>query len=290
MVMNNPFFSVVIPTFNRAKVLPRAINSVLSQSFKDFELIIVDDGSTDSTKELVETLYEGRLKCIQQANAGVSAARNFGVQFANGKYIIFLDSDDVLMLDALKMFADQVVFYNPDLVFASAKIKFDYGGEFIKQFNSSRIGNYSDNEGMQLPGAFCLRSSKFKEVGGYDPKISYGENTELFWRIFMSKVLVRVISEVTVTMTRQTINRISIAPNKIISSNTYVLNKHSSYLNLKPYVKWLYLNSTAIAYAKIKKKAEAMELLVLAVKIKPFLLKAYLRLLLVVFGIWYKAE
>jgi len=89
-----PLTSVIIPTFNRAAFLREAIDSVLAQTEKDFELIIVDDGSTDATRESVTT-YENRLRYFCQPNAGASAARNLGIQNARGKYITFLDSDDL---------------------------------------------------------------------------------------------------------------------------------------------------------------------------------------------------
>ncbi len=86
--------SVIIPTFNRAAFLREAIDSVLAQTEKDFELIIVDDGSTDYTRELVAE-YGDRVRYVFQPNAGPSAARNLGIRHASGKLITFLDSDDL---------------------------------------------------------------------------------------------------------------------------------------------------------------------------------------------------
>jgi len=88
------FFSVIIPTYNRSNFLKHAIDSVLQQSFQDFELIIVDDGSTDGTEELVGELKDSRLVYHHQSNQGVAQARNQGVQLAKGGWIAFLDSDD----------------------------------------------------------------------------------------------------------------------------------------------------------------------------------------------------
>ncbi len=85
-------FSVIIPTFNRADVLKRAVDSVLNQTYKKFELIVVDDGSTDQTKELLEKYNDIRI--ITQVNKGVSAARNTAIKKSNGNWICFLDSDD----------------------------------------------------------------------------------------------------------------------------------------------------------------------------------------------------
>jgi glycosyltransferase involved in cell wall biosynthesis len=86
--------SVIIPTYNRAGFLKRAVSSVLAQSFREIELIIVDDGSTDETRRVVQSFNDKRLTCYYQQNKGVSSARNLGISKASGEYIAFLDSDD----------------------------------------------------------------------------------------------------------------------------------------------------------------------------------------------------
>lgn len=97
--MSNPFFSVVIPSYNRSDFLPKAISSVLRQSFSSFELIIVDDGSTDNTSEVVKEFAErdSRVCYIYQVNSERGAARNMGITRSRGKWISFLDSDDEYM-------------------------------------------------------------------------------------------------------------------------------------------------------------------------------------------------
>ena len=89
----NPEVSVIIPTYNRVELLPRAIQSVLNQTYKSYELIVVDDGSDDDTENLMRSKFPW-VKYYQIENNGVSRARNFGVEKAVGKYIAFLDSDD----------------------------------------------------------------------------------------------------------------------------------------------------------------------------------------------------
>jgi glycosyltransferase involved in cell wall biosynthesis len=89
----NPSVSVVIPTFNRASCLPEALETVFAQTYKNHEIIVVDDGSTDTTSSVVAK-YGGRVRYIYQQNAGVAAARNAGVRMARGDWIAFLDSDD----------------------------------------------------------------------------------------------------------------------------------------------------------------------------------------------------
>jgi glycosyltransferase involved in cell wall biosynthesis len=86
-------FSVIIPTYNRASFVTKAVDSVLRQSFNDYEVVVVDDGSTDTTRQALQQ-YGNRITVVHQANSGVSAARNTGIGNANGRWIAFLDSDD----------------------------------------------------------------------------------------------------------------------------------------------------------------------------------------------------
>ena len=95
-----PKVSVIIPTYNRARIVGEAIDSVLSQGYDDFELIVVDDGSTDGTEDLVAS-YLPRLSYLYQGHRGVSAARNRGIASARGEYISFLDSDDLWLKEKL---------------------------------------------------------------------------------------------------------------------------------------------------------------------------------------------
>lgn len=101
--MARPIFSVVIPAFNSAKTLENTIKSVLNQTLQDFEIIVVNDGSTDETVSLIEKLLDHRVSIISQQNKGVSAARNKGISFAKGEYIAFLDSDDLWLPEKLQI-------------------------------------------------------------------------------------------------------------------------------------------------------------------------------------------
>jgi glycosyltransferase involved in cell wall biosynthesis len=104
-----PRVSVVIPAYNRAHFLPEVVESALAQTYRDFEVIVIDDGSTDNTPE-VASRFPPAVRYYRQENQGLSAVRNKGIELARGEYIIFLDSDDVLLKDALEksvLFLDQ---------------------------------------------------------------------------------------------------------------------------------------------------------------------------------------
>lgn len=118
--MNSPLFSIIVPTYNRAHFLDRTITSVINQTYADWELLIVDDGSTDNTKDVVHAYIslDNRIKYIYQDNKRVSAARNNGLRNAKGDYLCFLDSDDEYNTHHLQTFADAInKGYNNNLLF-----------------------------------------------------------------------------------------------------------------------------------------------------------------------------
>lgn len=100
---DKPFISVVIPLYNKEKSIAQSLQSVLNQSYTDFEIVVVDDGSTDKSVEIVEGIEDARLKLFKQPNAGPSKARNTGVGHASGEWIVFLDADDELLPNALSI-------------------------------------------------------------------------------------------------------------------------------------------------------------------------------------------
>lgn len=116
--MNKIEFSVIIPVFNQEKYIKKCIESVLLQNFDgNFEIIAIDDGSKDNSAKILEEFKDDKLKIFKNENSGVSYTRNFGLNMAQGKYIVFLDSDDYLEYDALKNF--QAEFNDePDIILA----------------------------------------------------------------------------------------------------------------------------------------------------------------------------
>jgi glycosyltransferase involved in cell wall biosynthesis len=96
------FFSIIIPTYNRADLITRTIKSILTQTFFNYEIIIVDDGSTDNSKEVIASFSNSSIKYFKTENCGVAHARNYGIQNASGKYIGFLDSDDLMEINHLQ--------------------------------------------------------------------------------------------------------------------------------------------------------------------------------------------
>ena len=128
--------SVIIPTYNRANFLKKAIDSVLAQTFKDFEFIVVDDGSTDETKVLIKG-YKGRIKYIYQDNKGPASARNAGIKESKAEFITFLDSDDWWDKDKLKI-QFEAMQKNPDYLISHTQEIWYKNGKLLNQKKKHR--------------------------------------------------------------------------------------------------------------------------------------------------------
>lgn len=127
---NIPVISVIMPMYNSSAYVAEAIESVLAQTFRDFELIVIDDGSTDPSLEIAQNYArcDSRISIISQPNAGPSAARNRGLEHAIGRYIYFFDSDDLLELDAFSVCVGCLSRYNLDFICFSGKAFSEFPG------------------------------------------------------------------------------------------------------------------------------------------------------------------
>ena len=106
--IKDPTFSIIIPLYNKQRSILKTIKSVLSQDYRNYEIVVVDDGSTDDSVSIVENLHSERVKLYQKENGGPSSARNYGVKKAEGDWILFLDADDTLEPGALSMAATNI--------------------------------------------------------------------------------------------------------------------------------------------------------------------------------------
>lgn len=134
--------SVITPTYNRGKYIKKCIESVLNQTLKNIELIIIDDGSTDNTFSVVKQYDDSRIKYVKQENKGIGKSRNYGVKLASGKYIVFLDSDDYLENDALEKMYDKAEKENIDIVvsdFYDVYLNSKKVENKIKHFENSKL-------------------------------------------------------------------------------------------------------------------------------------------------------
>ncbi len=184
--MSVPFISVIIPTFNRSYCLAETLDSVLGQSFNNYELIIVDDGSTDATPQLLDQ-YTGRLTHLQTSHAGPSAARNAGIGIARGDYIAFLDSDD---LWAPRKLERQIDFFtkNPDArICQTEEIWMRNGVRVNPMKKHKKYSGWIFRQCLPLcivsPSAVMLHRSVFDHVGIFDESMPACEDYDLWLRI-----------------------------------------------------------------------------------------------------------
>lgn len=203
-------FSVIIPAYNAEKYIQRSIRSVLNQTWSDFEILVINDGSKDSTYEKASSIKDARLIVINKQNEGVSVARNAGIQNARGEYICFLDADDEYLPEHLSTLADAIE-------------KFSDKGFFATRFCISKM---TDNEKIVMPsvsgetaycsnaveevlrspemictGCVCIRKDMFDRYGVFEPGVRLGEDTDMWRRVYVHTGLV-LTDAVTVKINR----------------------------------------------------------------------------------------
>ena len=144
----NADISIVVPVYNVEKYLQRCINSILSQEYMNYEIILVDDGSTDKSGRICDEFLNERIKVIHKSNGGLSSARNAGMEIATGKYIMFLDSDDFIEKDCLLAFGTLIETYHSDIIVGrSCAIYAD--GKKEERHPSIVMGEYTCEEYLQ---------------------------------------------------------------------------------------------------------------------------------------------
>ena len=157
-----PFFSIIVPVYQAEQTLERCVKSVLNQEFMDFEIVLVNDGSTDASAKICDALAgtDMRIHVIHQQNSGVSAARNAGIRAARGEYLLFLDSDDALLPDALSLYAKATVQSTMDVVI---------GGLSVRETEqpTRKIGFDTEiRAGREIWERICLEPAPFGYAGG----------------------------------------------------------------------------------------------------------------------------
>jgi glycosyltransferase involved in cell wall biosynthesis len=190
MSQDRPQFSVVIPTFNRAKILHRALESVFSQTYQPAEIIVVNDGSADDTSEVLAS-YGDQIQTINQSNAGLSAARNSGIKAATSEWIVFLDDDDEHVPERLALAAESIALYPEIDVHATntALVNPDGSEMDLFAFRGKVAGEHMRLEhplewvlrGCFFSQAVVVRRNALEEVGWF--RKTFYEDMDLFVRL-----------------------------------------------------------------------------------------------------------
>jgi len=193
-IQSKKIISVVIPLYNKREHIVRTIDSVLAQTMLSYEIIVVDDGSTDGGEHLVDRQYGDRVRLVRQLNAGVSCARNRGVQEASGEIIAFLDADDTWEPHFLAEIAQLVKDFPEAGVLCTAYQLVINGGEYVdpkirfrkRMKHPGILDDYFDVGARgDLPffmSSFCIKRDIFYKLGKFPERVAMGEDQYLFCR------------------------------------------------------------------------------------------------------------
>jgi glycosyltransferase involved in cell wall biosynthesis len=194
-----PLFTVLIPTYNRRQRLLRALDSVFSQTFGDYEVVVVDDGSTDGTAEALKPL-EGKIQLLRQDNRGPAAARNLGAQHASGEYLAFLDSDDWWFPWSLKELAAAIAeTRQPTWVYgrdAEAGEQYEAQAAAAKPSRFVSFPNYAAGAAadglMPFPSGVAISREYFLSLRGFSEAMPVAEDLDLWFRLGHANGFVRI--------------------------------------------------------------------------------------------------
>ena len=208
---NEEKISVIVPVYNTKRYIYDCVKSVLKQTFENFELILIDDGSQDSSKDICEKLcrIDRRIQLIYQKHSGVSAARNAGIDAAKGKYLFFLDSDDIIhpqLLEALYKLQEKnnTIIATVELYYARQE-KFRKCSSWKIERNYLKKGYYLDNNRAREPLLFKHSKTRLDTIGGkmilreaigtirFDEDFSHGEDTQFIYQLLSNGADVSVL-------------------------------------------------------------------------------------------------
>ncbi|RKX94059.1 MAG: glycosyltransferase family 2 protein [Spirochaetes bacterium] len=228
--------SVIIPTYNRANLIKRAISSVARQTFKDLEIIVIDDGSEDDTDKIVQNIADSRIRYKKIDHSGVSRARNEGIKLSRGRWIAFIDSDDE-WLDTkiekqLKYLENhpQYLACHTDEIWIKDGVRINQGKKHKKY-----AGNFflpSLKMCLISPSSIIIQRDIFTEIGGFDESFKYVEDYELWLRL-TSKYEVGYINEKLVIKYGGHNNQLSskidgIEKYRMMALEKFIKNNHSN--------------------------------------------------------------
>lgn len=248
-------FSIIIPLFDKKQFVCRALDAVFGQHFKDFEVIVVDDGSTDGGGDLVEEQYKERVKLIRQENKGVSQARNKGIQEARYSYIAFLDADDYWHPDYLS-FVSRVIEENPEVGIIGCHYD-PIQLEKEPKLSYFRLENYfkeAVHNTRFFTSATCIKKEFFETQPGFDPNLRLGEDIDVWLRaslffgdgIYIQNTLVYYSQEDSSSATAKSYSLDQTLISKLLGKNYYsnsiVDSTCTSETFIKFQSKWVYLN------------------------------------------------
>ena len=225
-------FSVIIPVYNRANVISRALDSVLAQTLTDFEIIVVDDGSNDNLKEVYAKYASSKIHYCYQENSGSNPARNNGIKYSSGYYVSFLDSDDAWEPEYLNEVAQK--FAGDDeigFVWVNHIKKYLPDGHIVVK-KSRKLEGFVYNEVLQqgsLINSSCItaKRSLIEAIGGWDDKLQACQDDDICFRLTKAAKTGYVDKELCIFYIDERIDRISSSNSRRAWNSLYLWQKHS---------------------------------------------------------------
>jgi glycosyltransferase involved in cell wall biosynthesis len=272
--------SVILNTYNRAALLPRAVESVLAQTHDDFELVVVDDGSSDRTPGVVAAFEDPRVRYVRQHNAGLSAARNFGVASSSGRYVTFLDDDDEVLPGWLEAFAAAISSSGCGVACCGAEAV-DANHTVIELYSPRNLGAPFDHcVGLFYSGSFAVRRDVFDAIGGYAADLPCHHQTEFALRLvsWCSDHGLSVASVpqplLRIHRGKETARRRS-DPERFLAGTRYILEHHGDRLGRSMVTLSNYLGSAGVSSARLGRYADARRYFYRAVRAHPARITGY---------------
>ncbi|SFG32904.1 glycosyltransferase family 2 protein [Pontibacter chinhatensis] len=279
--------SVIIPTFNRSTLIEKAVKDVIKQSYKDWELIIVDDGSTDDTEWVIRKYIDSdnRITYLKKGKTGAADSRNYGVKHATGEVVTFYDSDDELADNWMELMISG--FSNPNICLVSCGVSTkdvikdkEINRELPQKVWHCKRGTTA----MFIAAAFFIKKIVFEQIGGYDIQLHSDQHTELGFRIIKymgeNNLQGNIIPHVLMQINVHGGARIRSNDKAVFLGTKRILTKHENILRTKKkkYIEYLEIN--AYRASKLGLKSEALSSIKKIIIYKPYYWKAWVKYIL----------
>lgn len=286
-----PLVSAIITTYNRSVFMKKALESVLAQTFEDFELLILDNSSQDDTEAVVKSFKDPRIRYIKHEPMSISPARNIGVKEAKSDYIAFLDDDDEWLPVKLEK---ELEIFNA----SSGQVALVYGGFIEIDSDGKELGRHSPilsgrvledllSQRDDFTGSASnpmLRKNIVEELGGYDPSVVTGEDAELYLRL-ADKYKVAYTSDMVLKIRGHAGPRLGDRLEDAARLDLKVMARFKLIFEKNKKLKGMYLQRIGGKFVRIGKASEGRKYLIQALKADPFNMNAYLQYILSVLGL-----
>jgi len=200
--MKSTEFSIIIPLYNKEKHISKTLSSIKAQTYKNYEIVVIDDGSTDQSVSVISSMNIGNLSIYEQPNSGVSAARNYGIEKAQYEWIVFLDADDEIKPGYLSVLNQSIISFPDHRVFTAAYEFYSHNSSNILPYfhgipprgESGLIENYFQSaikgKNVIICSSTCVHKEVFETSGTFPEGYKRGEDLDFFFRIALNYKIV----------------------------------------------------------------------------------------------------